>query len=212
MAMNIDSVKYRIANEFCSLTEKRLSDDFLMNEYLKCDSVNTKITELRAVLQNNGISHDKISNILVEYIPKLIPPGTKGKIRGDAFNKLVMNTIIEMNLPSDQYDVQFEKMHGIVKTDETPDWFVSNRTNGKTIIGMNQVDLWNGGHQRNRGSKYLFDEKHNTQNTKLLCVVANRPTFTGTRSLQYRLFKTGFEHDTLCYLKNLQRIIRTFVC
>ena len=38
---------------------------------------------------------------------------------------------------------------------------------------MNQLDLWGGGQQLNRGSKYLIDNKHNTENSKLLCVVCN---------------------------------------
>ncbi len=210
--MNFDSVKFRVFSEYSSDVTKKLSDDHLMNEYLKCDSTNNKIQELRDVLEKNDITQEKISSILMEYIPKIVPPGTKGKIRGDKFNSIVKNVITDMHLPSDVYDIQFEKMSDHVKTDETPDWFVTNKNTGKTIIGMNQVDLWSGGHQRNRGTKYIFDEKINGPNSKLLCVVANRPTFTTAHSLQFKLIKTGFERDTLCYVRNLPAIIRAFVC
>lgn len=32
----------------------------------------------------------------------------------------------------------------------------------KIIIDMNQLDLWSGGHQINRGAKYLLDNKFNS--------------------------------------------------
>jgi hypothetical protein len=46
---------------------------------------------------------------------------------------------------------------------------------------MNQLDLWSGGQQTNRGSKYLFDNKLNTEKTKLLCVVCNDTTIKTTK-------------------------------
>ena len=38
---------------------------------------------------------------------------------------------------------------------------------------MNQLSLWGGGQQSNRGTKYLVNNKLNTEKSKLLCVVCN---------------------------------------
>ena len=59
---------------------------------------------------------------------------------------------------------------------------------------MNQLDLWSGGHQINRASKYIENNKHNNQNSKLLCVVCNEIQFKN------KIFETGFKNDTLCFL------------
>jgi len=72
---------------------------------------------------------------------------------------------------------------------------------------MNQLDLWGGGHQLNRGSKYIDNNKHNTENSKLLCVVCNEKQF---KSKAYTLFKNVFENNTLCYLNNLHNIIISY--
>jgi hypothetical protein len=45
----------------------------------------------------------------------------------------------------------------------------------RVIIGMNQIDLWSGGQQINRGSKYLVNNKHNTEKSKL-CVISKKMT------------------------------------
>lgn len=72
---------------------------------------------------------------------------------------------------------------------------------------MNQLDLWKGGHQSNRGSKYLCENNHNTQNSKLLCVICNNMVFKNSKGKTFILFNTGFKNDTLCYLNNLKKII-----
>jgi len=58
---------------------------------------------------------------------------------------------------------------------------------------MNQLDLWNGGQQLNRGYKYL--ENKTTSNFKLLCVICNEIQFTKNKNKAYKLFKIGFENN-----------------
>jgi hypothetical protein len=72
---------------------------------------------------------------------------------------------------------------------------------------MNQLDMWTGGHQTNRGSKYLIDNVVNTPTSKLLCVVCNYIHIKSTNSKPYILFKKGFDDDTICYIKNIKNII-----
>jgi hypothetical protein len=79
---------------------------------------------------------------------------------------------------------------------------------------MNQLDLWSGGHQTNRGAKYIDTEnknkESNSSNSKLLCVVCYEIQFTSDKNKAYKLFVSGFENNTLCYLNNLDNIIRSY--
>ena len=75
---------------------------------------------------------------------------------------------------------------------------------------MNQLSLVGGGQQTNRGSKYLIDNKHNTEKSKLLCVICNYIQFTSNKNKEYKLFQVGFLNDTICYIKNIKNIINKF--
>ena len=75
---------------------------------------------------------------------------------------------------------------------------------------MNQLDLWKGGQQINRGYKYLIDNKYNTGKTKLVCVVCNDIKFNSDKNKAYKLFETGYKHNTLCYIKNIESIINKY--
>jgi hypothetical protein len=52
-------------------------------------------------------------------------------------------------------------------TTEIPDWYILEKSTGKVIIGMNQLDLWSGGQQINRGFRAVrilnagFNDKKN---------------------------------------------------
>ena len=74
---------------------------------------------------------------------------------------------------------------------------------------MNQLDLIGGGHQINRGYKYLIDNKHNTKTSKLVCVICNHTQFK-TNNKKSKLFEVGFSNNTLTYLKNLDNIINSY--
>jgi hypothetical protein len=63
---------------------------------------------------------------------------------------------------------------------------------------MNQLDLVGGGQQMNRGYKYLIDNKHNTEKSKLLCVICNKINFVSNKNKAYKLFEVGFSNNTLC--------------
>ena len=75
---------------------------------------------------------------------------------------------------------------------------------------MNQLDLFGGGQQLNRGYKYLIDNKHNTEKSKLLCVICNKIKFVNNKNKAYKLFEVGFQDDTLCYIKNIESIINKY--
>ena len=138
---------------------------------------------------------------------ELIPAGTKGVIHGNKFNTIIKNYIIKLNIDINKYDIQFEKKCEYHITSEIPDWYILDKSSKKIIIGMNQLDLWNGGHQINRGFKYIENNKHNTDNSKLLCVICNDIYLKTNKN---KIYKIGFENNTLTYLNNLGNIINSY--
>jgi hypothetical protein len=205
----MEKINQRIKNEVCHMTIGKLSDNNLMSEYQNCPSVINKISELSFILDSNGVNQYTKQGVLRDYIKHLVPPGTKGVIRGNKFNSIVKEYIENLSLNPEYYDISFEKKHTSYITSEIPDWYILHKNTNKILIGMNQLDLWSGGHQTNRGSKYLLDNTMNTENCKILCVVCNE-TQVKTKNKTYKLFEVGFENNTLCYLKNLENIIHSY--
>ena len=204
--ISIDEVNTKIKEDICRKTIEKLCDTKLMPEYKECDSVKNEIMRLSNIL-GKYIDNDMRQKIIDEYLPQLIPAGTKGVIRGNKFNKIVKEHIELLNLDKDIFEVCFEKKCSVHDTAEIPDWYILNKINSKVLIGMNQLDLWSGGHQTNRGSKYIFNNEHNSNNSKLLCVVCYEIQFKSNKNKAYKIFEKGFENNTLCYLNNLNNII-----
>ena len=208
--LSLDDINSRIKAEINHETLKELTDETLMPIFKTCNSVKNSIHQLTYVLSSNYIDEEKIEKIILDYSKELIPAGTKGVIRGNRFNKIVEQYINDLNLEKERFDVCFEKICEDHFTSEIPDWYILDKSTKKIIIGMNQLDLWGGGQQLNRGSKYIIKNKFNTENSKLLCVVCNEIEIKSKKNKIYNLFKIGFENDTLCYLNNLHNIIYSY--
>ena len=198
----------RIQSEICRDTLTALSDEHLMDRYRKCPSVIKRIQFLEKNLSEEISDQGIIDRIIKKEILHLIPAGTKGAIRGNRFNVLVKEHIEQLGL-DERFEIKFEKHCKTHETDETPDWYIRDKTNDRCVIGMNQLALWGGGQQTNRGSKYI-GYIHNNKNRKLLCVVANEIELKSINNKEYKLFESGFEKNTLCYLKNLENILIEF--
>jgi hypothetical protein len=208
--LSIEEVNAKIKEGICRETIEILDDTILMPEYKECESVKNEIKRLSNIL-GKYIDDNTRQKIIDEYLPQLIPAGTKGVIRGNKFNRIVKEHIESLNLDKDIFEVCFEKNCSIHRTSEIPDWYILDKINNKVLIGMNQLDLWSGGAQTNRGSKYIFNNEHNSSNSKLLCVVCNEiPQFKNNKKKVYKIFEKGFENNTLCYLNNLNNIINQY--
>lgn len=208
--IDVRYINQRINNEFCNDTNNKLKDLALKSEYKNCDSVQREQKKWKERFINFGIDNGIIQQLLDASILDFIPPGTKGVVRGNKFNEIVKLKIKDMKLDEDRFEICFEKKCESCITSEIPDWYILEKSTGKVIIGMNQLDLWGGGQQLNRGSKYLIDSKYNTKKSKLLCVVCNKIKLKSNKNKAYKLFKIGYKNDTLCYLKNLESIINKF--
>ena len=206
----LDYINRRINSEVCFDTIDLLRDTNLISEYKHTKSVKSRVSVLLKLMTDNDIDETRANKIINEYITDLVPPGTKGVIKGFKFNKIVEQTIQNIKLDDSVFEVCFEKQCPLNHTDEIPDWYILEKHSGKLLIGMNQLDLWGGGHQINRGSKYLTNNKFNTNTTKMICVVCNHIQFKSEKNKAYALFRSGFKTDTLCYIKNIERIIYDF--
>jgi hypothetical protein len=205
----MDKINKRIKQEICYKTLEELIDEKLISEYEKCKSVKNQIKKFENIL-DKYVDNDTKEKIITEYLFKLIPAGTKGFVRGNKFNSIVKSFIINLKLDQERFEICFEKKAKNHITTEIPDWYILEKITNKIIIGMNQLDLWGGGQQINRGFKYIENNKHNNENSKLLCVVCNEIQFTSIKNKIYKLFEIGFKNNTLCYLNNLENIINIY--
>lgn len=208
LELSMEDINARIKKEICYKTLEQLTDLKLIDEYKNCNSVKNEIKKLSDILEKY-IDEKTKQKIIEEYLLQLIPPGTKGVIRGNKFNKLVKQYITKLELDDVRFEICFETNCIYHFTTEIPDWYILEKSTNRIIIGMNQLDLWGGGQQLNRGSKYIENNKHNNENSKLLCVVCNEIQFKN-KNKAYKLFQIGFENNTLCYLNNLEHIIRKY--
>jgi len=207
---NCKSINERISNEICNDTIKALSDIECLDRYKECESLKKNVISLTTVLKKNEINEEQQKKITDDYLLSLIPPGLKGVIRGNKFNQIVKDYISSLNLDKEKYRVEFEQTCLEYVTSEIPDWYILEKETKKVMIGMNQLDLWGGGQQINRGSKYIVSFPDNSEKIKLVCVVANPITLSSEKNKAFKLFQKGFEENTLCYLKNLKTIIDLF--
>jgi hypothetical protein len=207
---NKDTINIRIKNEICYNTINKLNNNNLMEEFINSKSVKLKIKQLEEILKNNIIEEKKINLIINEYLPELIPAATKAVIRGNNFNKIIKNKILEMKLDEKIYEINFEKQYENMIIEEIPDFYIYNKINNKLIIGMNSLDLWSGGMQLNRGFKYIMNNKYNTNKSKLLCIVCNDVILKSEKNKIFKLLKIGFENNTITYINNLNNIIENY--
>ena len=207
---SIKSINTRVVRELCQTTIDCLNDTNLLEEYKSSKSVQLKLLEFKTMLENYNIDNGIVTKILDEYTLKLVPSGTKGVIRGNKFNSIVKHKILKHGLDDEKFEIMFERQSPVQKMDEIPDWYILERSTNKLLIGMNQLDLWNGGHQLNRGFKYLKNTHLNTPAVKILCVVCNKIKLKSKKNKVYELFHIGYTNDTLCYINNLCNIIDKF--
>jgi hypothetical protein len=205
---SIDEINNHINLSYDEKAEAEISDEKLYPVYMSTRSATDKINLLDEIL-NRCATELGGEKILEKYAKRIrseiidnfcVNGGVKGNIRGQAFNKYVMECIKAIpKLNRDRrFEIHFEKDHEIVNTDERPDWTIFDLISRKTIIGMNQITLWGGGAQTNRGSKYIMNNKSNDR-VKHLAVVCRKPELKSMNNKDFKLLQKGFSEKTLCY-------------
>lgn len=187
-----------------------LSDENLWSMYEKQPSVCKRVEKTRHDLLSAGFDMEQVSLILKVISPLLVPPGTKGVVRGNAFNQIVKENL-NQSFPTDNYKLSFETKHTFHQTTETPDFIVYNIINGRSVIGFNQRDMWGGGAQINRASKYIDSEEfHSTpDNVKILSVVCSN--LSGCNGKKRGIYDRGISTQRMCYIGKVAEIIHKFL-
>jgi hypothetical protein len=166
-------------------------------------SVQKRVEHFQKILEQYGVKEENRRRLIVdELFPFLIPPGIKAKYRGDVFNKIVKQTLTRK---FGNKVLSFEKK--LKDFQEIPDWIL--RKNGMTLVGYNQVDIWSGGHQVNRGGKYVMDDyfhrRMKRKNTYVICVVERSwPTKNTKRQCKVSvMIDKGRRTLRLCHVNEL---------
>lgn len=212
---NILEINKFIKKTHCKRIEYELLDSSLTKLYRNSPSSQKKIKVLKESLKKLKVRQTDILKIVnndVVLNEFCTPPGTKGVIRGNQFNRIIkerLTNIIENLEYKNDLDLQFEKKIGA--SPEIPDWYIRQISTGKVLVGMNQIDLWSGGQQTNRGSKYILNEDfHKDKAFKVISVVSKFIELESTKNKAYYILKKGFEENRLCYIGNLENIIKEY--
>lgn len=210
----VETIKKKIEETFSSEILKSLSDESLVSVYRDQPSMKKKLIKIRNQFESVGIEDSKIDAYIDKYFIDLIEPGLKGQIRGTKFNCLVREYLL--NLPcASKYEIEFEKQHPLFQCSDKPDFYIYDQERKKLLIGMNQIDLWEGGQQKNRQSKYVTDERfhENFPNApgelqiKVVSVICRKPEYQKLNKSLFSLFQIGFTKNRLCYVHGLKEII-----
>lgn len=205
----VEIINKKIEDGYCKLITEKLEDLNLLSVYKESKSVQKKEEKIKNLLKNI-LEEEKIKEVLNAILPELIPPGTKGVIKGLKFNLFIKEKLESLKLDKEIYDLSFEKNHPFIETDEIPDWYIYNKENKKSIIGMNQLDLWSGGHQTNRAGKYILNNKEADKSLKFVCVVCKKIKIKKENNKVFNIFKVGFEKNILFYPNHLEKFIVEF--
>lgn len=179
---------------------KKLTDISLSKKFLDSKATKETFKKVMLVLDKHNVANAEA--VIADLIPYLIPPGVKGVVRGLAFNQIVMDWLNE------HYEgVEFEK--NIDGISERPDWYILH--NNHYIVGYNQIDLWSGGAQTNRGNKYILDDSFHEKNStiKYVSVIASKPDKISPKLK--KLFEVGISKKRMTYLSGLESIIDGYI-
>jgi hypothetical protein len=204
--MNVEQLNLFLKRQVCPEVLEQLSDQTLLPLFLASVSMKRKTNRIKEILSPLQESEMK-EIILQKCLVEMIPPGTKGVIRGNMFNSIVKNKIKDLNLCPNRFSIGFEKNDLHIKFDEIPDWYILDKSTQRVLIGMNQLDLWAGGHQLNRASKYIQKSMDLPVDFKLVCVVCNPIQITSEKSKVTRILQRGISENILCFVKYLPSFI-----
>ena len=164
------------------------------------------------ILEEHNVDLDLTNVFLKELSVFMVPVGRIASTRGYMFNKLV-ESIIKKELGKHSHiDILIEFKHPLLH--ERLDWMIKNTKTKKVLLGFNQIDLWSGGHQVNRGSKYILDENiHKTlskRRIKLVNVVLDAPKRLTKGSKVYDIVNKGVTRNRLVNLTLLKALLAEF--
>lgn len=204
----IEDINERIQSEYCKETWDILSDKKIFETNIISKQQQQKLVNLESHLKTLNLSNDQYQSILNYYKNTEISAGRKGNKKGVKFNLIVKDHVQKLKLDTDRFEIEFEKEIESNPTGDKPDWYILDKISGKTLIGMNQIDLWSGGFQQTKRGYYTSCDTND--NVKLLLVVAKKCVLKRKNSKIHSNLSKGFNQNRLCYIKNIENIIKEF--
>ena len=216
---NINSEELKEINNFieegfCPIIYSKIFDTDELLSYPSVEKVKLKIKNIVEPILCNDINKEKC-NILIEQLTKnFIPAGTKGVVWGNLFNKEIKLLIQNILLKFTNLECKFEENPKQKQLSEIPDWYIINTKTNKILVGYNQLDLWNGGHQSNRASKYVKNDnmhiEYKKQNIKIISIVCRKTKIKSSKNKTFSLFKCGIEKERLFYPIQIENYIMKY--
>lgn len=194
-----ERVKRELKNEDMVLTPYSNLGD----EYMTHKSIQKKYKKIKEI-SKGALTEQQISKI----IPMTVPPVIKGISADNIFNMKVITFIKSINFNKKIYEVKDNTLYPNSIGAEVPDWSICNKLNNKKMDGYNKRNMWDT--NINKNYDLIVNNTNNTDNMKIVYVVADEVTFSWNNSKKLTMFQFGFENDTLCYLGGLLRIINNF--
>jgi len=216
LEIDLPQIKKFIKNGYCpNISTKILNPN--LEEMLKYPSIKKVRSKFKRIITQNlcsDISDKKCDNLIEELTKNFIPPGLKGVVWGNLFNKEIELLVKSITLKNKNLKCNFEKNLQEHKLSEIPDWYIIDTTTNKSLVGFNQLDLWTGGHQTNRASKYVknddFHAKYKKYNIKIISVVCRKIEVKSCKNKVFTLFKIGIEKQILFYPNHLKNYIEKY--
>lgn len=205
-------------NEIMIKQYSKYAEDIIRNmRFDHSPTVKNINNKLKVLAEKLDLTEKGIKILKTTLLPMLIPAGVKASSRGVKFNsymKMVLTKKIK-SLNQGHISITYETPHPIVT--EIPDWTIRIKTSTnkiKTIIGYNQLDLWNGGAQINRGAKYILDDhfhrRLSSQNTSLVCIVL-RKYKAKNENKTTQIIRKGLQHKRLFWPKGFVHYLEKFL-
>lgn len=174
---------------------------------------NQKTTVDSIISDTIKISARKKGALVERLMSHFVSHGIKSSLRGIKFNNEVAKKIQPLVRRKPHIIFSLETSHRLLF--EKPDWMLYNCRTRSTLVGYNQIDLWGGGHQINRGSKYILDQalhaRLSRHKVKLVAVVAGGPSTLTKGTKKYDIVNTGIEKKRLFTPSALPKLIRDFI-
>ena len=197
--------------------ERQLDDKHIEETCMQQPSVRKEKKRITTILKKEilTITEEQCEKATLALLK--IPPGSKGVVRGNLFNAIIKEELQKMPFyitHQKEFSLTFETYHPDFLCQERPDWYLYHIPTKHILIGYNQIDLWTGGQQGNRGSKYIMEDRfHETPNKKILSVICKYYQAKSNTSKPFKLFQKGITTNRLCYAGHIEEIVKaTFHC
>lgn len=198
-------------------TTKHMDKEITHEDYLKYPSMQDVVQFCRehfALLKPAATQEEQEAQLRV-FGERFVPPGLKGKVRGDRFNEAISVLVQKIVAQYPHLKFHREQQAPGVELTQTPDFYIEDTKTGRVLIGYNQVDLWKGGAQNTRADDYVIsDTMHKFPNAKVVSVVYSDKVFGknkfSKKSKVYKIFKAGVEKERMFYPGHLEALVKKY--